>query len=59
MINIFVIVFYVCFFYYENKIVCLFVDGGFGFVIIKVKDGGDVVNGFEIGLKLGIVIKLN
>lgn len=37
----------------------VFVDGGFGFATTKVKDGGDAVNGFEIGLKPGIAIKLN
>lgn len=45
--------------YYENKIVRLFIDGGFGFATTKVKDGGDAINGFEIGLKPGIAIKLN
>jgi hypothetical protein len=34
------------------------VDGGFGFSTQKVK-GFDSVNGFEIGFKPGIAIKLN
>lgn len=57
--NTFAIAPYARFSYYENKIVRLFVDGGFGFATTKVKDGGDTVNGFEIGLKPGIAIKLN
>ncbi len=57
--NTFAIAPYARFSYYENKIVRLFVDGGFGFATTKVKDGGDAVNGFEIGLKPGIAIKLN
>ena len=44
--------------FYENKIVRLFVDMGMGFSTVKVKDG-DSTNGFEIGLKPGIEIKLN
>ncbi len=44
--------------YYENKIVRLFVDGGFGFSTVKEK-GLDSVNGFELGFKPGIAIKLN
>ncbi|RGV38627.1 outer membrane beta-barrel protein [Bacteroides clarus] len=44
--------------YYENKVVRLFIDGGLGFSTQKVK-GADAVNGFEIGFKPGIAIKLN
>lgn len=44
--------------FYENKVVRLFVDMGMGFSTVKVKDG-DSVNGFEIGLKPGLAIKLN
>lgn len=44
--------------YYENKVVRLFIDGGLGFSTQKVK-GLDSVNGFEIGFKPGIAIKLN
>ena len=44
--------------YYENKVVRLFVDGGFGFSTLKAK-GTDAVNGFEIGFKPGIAVKLN
>ena len=58
-INSFAIAPYARFSYYENKIVRLFIDGGFGFATTKVKDGGDAINGFEIGLKPGIAIKLN
>ena len=39
--NTFAIAPYARFSYYENKIVRLFVDGGFGFATTKVKDGGD------------------
>ena len=44
--------------YYENKVVRLFVDGGFGFSTQKIK-GSDSVNGFELGFKPGIAVKLN
>lgn len=44
--------------YYENKIVRLFIDGGLGFSTKKIK-GMDGVNGFEIGFKPGIAVKLN
>ena len=44
--------------FYQNKVVRLFVDGGFGFSTSKVKHH-DAVNGFEIGVKPGIAIKLN
>lgn len=44
--------------YYENKIVRLFLDGGFGVSTYKIEDN-DAVTGFEIGLKPGIAIKLN
>ncbi|WP_294619467.1 outer membrane beta-barrel protein [uncultured Bacteroides sp.] len=56
--NAFGIAPYLRYSYYENKIVRLFVDGGLGFSTQKVK-GFDAVNGFEIGFKPGIAIKLN
>lgn len=42
----------------DDLSVGLFVDGGFGFAISKTEDR-DAVNGFEIGFKPGIAIKLN
>lgn len=57
--NQFIIAPYARFSYYENKIVRLFVDGGFGFSTTKIKDAGDAFNGFEIGFKPGIAVKLN
>lgn len=56
--NTFLIEPYARFSYYENKIVRLFVDGGFGFATAKTEDS-DAVNGFEIGFKPGIAVKLN
>ena len=44
--------------FYENKAVRLFVDGGFGFVTSK-QEHVDAVNGFQIGFKPGIAVKLN
>ena len=44
--------------YYENKVVRLFIDMGLGFSTTKVKDGNRD-NGFEIGFKPGLAIKLN
>ena len=44
--------------FYENKIVRLFVDMGVGFSTQKIK-GGDSTNGFAIGLKPGVALKLN
>ncbi|MCD7900635.1 MAG: porin family protein [Bacteroides sp.] len=49
---------YVRYTYLEAGIVRLFLDGGFGFTTWKVK-GHDSENGFEIGIKPGIAIKLN
>lgn len=57
--NTFAVAPYARFSYYENKIVRLFVDGGFGFSTTKIKNADDAENGFEIGLKPGIAIKLN
>lgn len=57
-VNRFAIAPYARYSFYENKIVRLFVDGGFGFSTIKPKHQ-DAVNGFEIGVKPGIAIKLN
>lgn len=48
--NAFALAPYARYSYYENKVVRLFVDGGFGFSTQKVK-GADSVNGFEIGFK--------
>jgi hypothetical protein len=50
---------YARFSYYENKLVRLFVDGGVGYSTQKVKGHGDSLEGFEIGLKPGIAVKLN
>lgn len=44
--------------YFENKVIRLFIDGGVGFSTSKV-DGFDSVNGFEIGFKPGISIKVS
>lgn len=44
--------------FYENKIVRLFLDMGLGISTSKVEHS-DRVNGFEIGLKPGLAIKLN
>jgi maltoporin len=57
--NGFAIAPYVRFSYYENELVRLFVDGGAGFSTEKVKDAGKRENGYEVGLKPGIAIKLN
>ena len=43
--------------YYENKVIRLFLDMGLGFSTYKEKHH-DSVNGFEIGLKPGLAIKL-
>lgn len=57
-INSFAIAPYARYSFYENKIVRLFIDMGMGFSSSKPKHG-DSVNGFEIGLKPGLAIKLN
>ncbi len=44
--------------YYENSIVRLFLDMGFGLSVNKVKDA-DADAGFELGVKPGIAVKLN
>ncbi len=44
--------------FYENKIVRLFLDMGFGVSTYKEKHA-DAVNGFEIGVKPGLALKLN
>ena len=56
--NAFALAPYARYSYYENKVVRLFIDGGLGFSTQKVK-GLDSVNGFEIGFKPGIAIKLS
>lgn len=57
--NGFAIAPYARFSYYENKLVRLFVDGGVGFSTEKVKGIGESEEGYEVGLKPGISIKLN
>lgn len=49
---------YARFSFYENKIVRLFLDMGLGFSTYKPKHR-DNVNGFEIGIKPGLAVKLN
>lgn len=56
--NAFALAPYARYSFYENKIVRLFVDMGFGFSTFKAKHA-DSVNGFEIGLKPGLALKLN
>ncbi len=56
--NAFSIAPYARYSYYNNDKVRLFIDGGFGFSTLKTK-GSDSTNGWEIGLKPGIAIKLN
>ena len=56
--NAFALAPYARYSFYENKIVRLFVDMGFGFSTYKAKHA-DSVNGFEIGLKPGLALKLN
>jgi len=48
---------YVRYSYYENEVVRLFLDGGFGYMRTKVGDNSE--NGFEVGIRPGIAIKLN
>lgn len=57
-VNAFMVAPYARYTYFEKGIVRLFLDGGFGFSTYKLK-GGDNENGFEIGIKPGIAIKLN
>ena len=56
--NAFALAPYARYSFYENKIVRLFIDGGLGFSTKKIKEH-DSVNGFDIGFKPGIAIKLN
>lgn len=49
---------YARFSYFENGIVRLFLDMGFGISINKPKHG-DSNSGFEVGVKPGLAIKLN
>lgn len=44
--------------FYENKIVRLFLDMGFGFSVVSPKHH-DNISGFEIGIKPGLAVKLN
>lgn len=57
-LNSFAIAPYARYSFYENKIVRLFIDMGLGFSTSKAEHG-DAVNGFEIGLKPGLAVKLN
>lgn len=43
---------------YETGIVRLFLDGGLGIASVKVNGASDRENGFEIGVKPGVAIKL-
>ncbi|HJH63134.1 MAG TPA: porin family protein [Bacteroides mediterraneensis] len=56
--NAFALAPYARYSFYENKIVRLFLDMGFGFSTYKAKHA-DSVNGFEIGVKPGLALKLN
>lgn len=56
--NAFALAPYARYSFYENKIVRLFLDMGFGFSTYKEKHA-DSVNGFEIGVKPGLAVKLN
>lgn len=56
--NAFALAPYARYSFYENKIVRLFLDMGFGFSTYKEKHV-DAVNGFEIGVKPGLALKLN
>jgi len=49
---------YARFSFYENKMVRLFIDGGFGFSTVN-SDVAKTVNGIEAGFKPGIALKLN
>lgn len=55
--NAFSIAPYARYSFYENKLVRLFADGGFGFLTVKEEHLS--MNGFEIGVTPGIAIKLN
>lgn len=56
--NAFSIAPYVRFSFYENDLIRLFIDGQVGFSTSKV-DGSDSENGFAIGLKPGIAVRLS
>lgn len=56
--NAFALAPYARYSFYENKIVRLFLDMGLGFSTSKVKHA-DSKNGFEVGIKPGMAIKLN
>lgn len=56
--NAFALAPYARYSFYENKIVRLFLDMGFGFSTYKEKHA-ESVNGFEIGVKPGLAVKLN
>lgn len=49
---------YARFSFYDQGIVRLFVDGGFGYSTVSHEDSENT-NGFEIGFKPGLAIKLN
>ena len=44
--------------YFENKLIHLFVDMGFGFSTSKVKHA-EAENGFEVGVKPGLAVRLD
>ena len=56
--NSFAIAPYARYSFFENKVIRLFLDMGFGFSTYKVKHQ-DAENGFEIGVKPGLAIKLD
>ena len=55
--NAFALAPYARYSFYENKIVRLFLDMGFGFSTYKAKHA-DSVNGFEIGVKPGLALQV-
>ena len=55
--NAFFVAPYARYTYCETGVVRLFLDGGAGFTSVKIEDNR--TNGFEIGIKPGVAIKLN
>lgn len=56
--NAFAIAPYARYTFFENDLLRVFADGGFGISTVGVKGRGDNVNGFEIGIRPGLAIKL-
>ena len=56
-VNSFAIAPYARYTFFENDLLRIFADGGFGVGVNSVKDG-DNTAGFEVGVKPGIAIKL-